>query len=276
MNSKPKTLNSNQWIRDAAEQLATVGITTARLDAEIILAHTIHRSRTWIHAHGDEPLDERRLEIANARIDLRLDRVPIAYIIGHKEFYSRLFKVTPATLIPRPESEAVISLVKRLLPSEATTLLDVGTGSGCLGITASLEIPSLQVTLSDISRQALVVALSNAKSLDAKVELVRSDLLLSVPGRFDCIVANLPYVDPTWERSPETDHEPAQALFADQGGIALIAQLIEQLPGHLNATGLLVLEADPEQHEGIIALASEAHLKHVASDGYAIALQQID
>ncbi|MGB4762668.1 MAG: peptide chain release factor N(5)-glutamine methyltransferase [Candidatus Saccharimonas sp.] len=274
--SKPKTLNNNQWIRDAAEQLASAGIATARLDAEIILAHTIRRSRTWIHAHGDELLDPRRLEIANARLELRLDRVPIAYIIGHKEFYTRLFTVTPATLIPRPESESIISLLKQYIPPTAKYLIDVGTGSGCLGITAKLELPHLSVTLSDISRHALNVAESNATTLNATVTLQKSDLLsaLEVPtSKFDCIVANLPYVDTTWERSPETDHEPNQALFADEKGLALIYKLIAQTPLHLSPGGLLILEADPTQHQAILDYSITYSLTLVASDGYAIALR---
>lgn len=272
-NSKPKTLSNNQWLRDAAEQLASAGISTARLDAEIILAHTIRRSRTWIHAYGDEPLDPRRNEIADARLALRLERVPVAYIIGHKEFYSRLFKVTPATLIPRPESEAVLELFKQLLPRTAQTLVDVGTGSGCLGITAKLERPDLQVTLTDISRQALAVASDNAKQLNAEVRLVRSDLLAALPGKFDCIIANLPYVNRAWERSPETNHEPYKALFADEEGLALIYRLLEQAPDHLMPNGLLILEADPEQHNAIVTRANTYRLSHLSSEGYALALR---
>ena len=105
MHSKSSIAN---WLASATDQLRAIGITSARLDAELLLAHTLRKSRTWIHAHGDEMIDSRTKEIANARLDLRLDRVPIAYIIGHKEFYGRLFKVTASVLIPRPESEAVI------------------------------------------------------------------------------------------------------------------------------------------------------------------------
>lgn len=274
-NSKPKTLNNNQWIRDASEELANAGIATARLDAEIILAHTIHRSRTWIHAHGDELLDARRIEIANARLALRLDRVPVAYIIGHKEFYGRVFKVTPSTLIPRPESESVIELLKRHLPQHAATLIDIGTGSGCLGITAKLELPQLSVTLSDVSHYALKVAASNAETLGAEVATVRSNLFAEfhLPNAvFDCIVANLPYVDITWERSPETDHEPREALFADDGGFALIGRLLTQAHSYLSAGGLIVLEADPEQHQRIIESAQDHGLQHLESDGYGVAL----
>lgn len=260
------------WIRDAAEQLAGAGITTAKLDAEIILAHTIRKSRTWIHAHDDETLTSRQVEIANARLLLRLDRVPVAYIIGHKEFYGRRFNVTPSTLIPRPESETCIELLKELLPADAATLLDVGTGSGCLGITASLELPQLSVTLSDISHYALTVAKDNAARLNADVETVKSNLLDSIPGSFDCIIANLPYVDTAWERSPETDHEPELALFANDDGLALIKELITASKKSLNDNGLLFLEADPCQHEAIVTFAKDNDLRHVRTDDYYVVL----
>src|SRR5690606_464298 len=96
------------WLKQTTNELADAMFESPRLDAEIILAHTLGSSRTWLHAHGDEPLEGRQVEIANSRLDLRLDRVPIAYIIGHKEFYGRPFSVTPQVLIPRPESEQLI------------------------------------------------------------------------------------------------------------------------------------------------------------------------
>jgi len=271
-NLKPKTLTVSQWLRDAADQLADVSITSALLDAEIILAHTLHKSRTWLHAHNDDALTPRMIEIANARLDLRLDRTPIAYIIGHKEFYSRNFAVTPSVLIPRPESESIITLLKKHRPVTAKRLIDVGTGSGCLGITAKLELPELSVALSDVSRHALTVAMRNATALNAEVVTVRSNLLARVTGKYDIIIANLPYVDSSWERSPETDYEPQLALFADNNGLALIDQLIDELPATLNKPGLVLLEADPVQHNAIITKAHTIGLEHVETDGYAIAL----
>ena len=103
-----------EWMTHAAAALQSAGIPSARLDAEIILAHTLKKSRTYLHAHDDETLEARELEIADARLALREDRTPVAYIIGHKEFYGRPFKVTPSTLIPRPESEMIITLLKEL------------------------------------------------------------------------------------------------------------------------------------------------------------------
>jgi len=254
-NSLPKSPVINDWLRRATVQLVGVGISSAKLDAEIILAHTLRKNRTFLHAHNDIVMTERQLEIADARLSLRLDRTPIAYIIGHKEFYGRTFRVTPATLIPRPESETIITLLHELLPRNSSLLrefpkklADVGTGCGCLGITAKLEVPELDVTLLDISNHALKVAQANASSLGATVTLMRSDLLASYPFTPDIILANLPYVDPSWERSPETNYEPEVALFAADGGLHLIKKLIQQATSRLSKNGLLLLEADPRQH----------------------------
>ena len=262
------------WIRDAAEQLANAGIVSALLDAEIILAHTLRKSRTWLHAHDNESVLPRELEIANARLDLRLDRTPIAYIVGHKWFYGRLFKVSPATLIPRPESEVLIELLSTYITQGMKTLIDVGTGSGCLGITAKLEHPHLTVTLSDISRHALSVAATNAATLHADVALLRSDLLDTAPHYYDIILANLPYVDRTWERSPETNYEPELALFADKNGIALIQKLIAQAFPRLRSAGLLILEADPYQHPRLIKLAESDGFQHIETKGYGLVFRK--
>jgi len=247
------------WISQATASLKAASVPSARLDAEIILAHTLKTNRTYLHAHGEELLTERQIEIAEARIALRCDRTPIAYIIGHKEFYGRLFKVTPSTLIPRPESELIITLLKELLPAGPSLLretpkrlVDVGTGSGCLGVTLKLEFPELDVTLLDISNHALKVASKNADTLMADVTLQRSNLLADYPFTPDIIVANLPYVDPDWERSPETNFEPKEALFASDNGLRLIKTLIEEAAGRALSGSLILLEADPRQHPAII------------------------
>ncbi len=275
-------LTIKDWLEDATRQLVFEGIPSARLDAELLLSHTLRQSRTWLYGHNDEILDDRTLEIARARLDLRLDRVPVAYIIGHKEFYGRQFKVTTATLIPRPESEALIELLSQAVPKNLALLtekplrlVDVGTGSGILGITAKLEYPELEVTLSDTSRHALKVAEQNAKSLDAHVTILQGNLLAQYPFVADIIIANLPYVDKEWERSPETQHEPAGALFAAQHGLALIYELITQTKTKLVQGGNLILEADPMQHTAIIKAAAQSGLVHVETNDYGILLQKL-
>ncbi len=278
-NLQPKTPVINAWIHDATVQLVGAGISSAKLDAEIILGHTLRKSRTYLHAHGDEPLQPRELEIADARIRLRLDRTPIAYIIGHKEFYGRLFRVSPAVLIPRPESETMIELLKKLFQSETLfkhqlRLIDIGTGSGCLGITAKLEFPHLDVTLSDVSRHALQVARINAANLKANVSTIQSDLLSEYPFSPDIILANLPYVDLAWERSPETQHEPELALFASENGLHLICKLILQAESRMKPGGYLLLEADPRQHRKLSTFAKDHHFTISIISNFIVCLQK--
>lgn len=260
----------HSWLASATKQCIEAGIPSPRLDAEIILAHTLNKPRTYLHAHGDEAIDPRRLDVAEARLALRLDRTPIAYIIGHKEFYGRRFNVTPATLIPRPESEMMITLLKEAtaqqelpLTTEAPQLVDVGTGSGCLGITAKLELPNLEVTLIDTSRHALTVAETNAERLGAEVTTLKSNLLQNYPFKADYVLANLPYVGRDWEVSPETHHEPDEALYAGDDGLALIFTLIEEVGAHLAPSSSVFIEADPRQHERITKKAAEHQLKLV-------------
>jgi len=278
----PSALTVNDWLAEATHQLVFKNVPSARLDAELLLAHTLRQPRTWLHGHGDDELEDRMIEIANARLDLRIDRVPVAYIIGHKEFYGRRFKVTTATLIPRPESEALIELLKKALPKNESLLnerplrlVDVGTGSGILGITAKLEHPELDVTLADISRHALKVAATNATTLQADVALLQSNLLAEYPFVADIIVANLPYVNPEWERSPETDHEPPLALFAEKNGLALIFELLTQTKAKLVNGGKLLLEADPEQHPEIVKEAIKNGLVLTETNDYAILLEKL-
>ena len=244
----------SEWLKIATKSLKTANIPSARLDAELILANTLRKNRTYLHAHLDEEIDPRRFDIANARLDLRLDRVPIAYILGYKEFYGRRFTVSPSVLIPRPESEDLISLFLELTASEIAekVLIDVGTGSGCLGITAKLERNNLSVILSDISKPALNIAEKNANALNADVHIQQQSLLNGQLKPVDYIFANLPYVDKSWDVSPELQYEPDIALFAEDEGLKLILQLISQAPRCLTPEGLLFIEADPQQHNRII------------------------
>lgn len=272
-NSQPQTPAIDSWLTQATAQLAELRITSARLDAELILAHTLRKPRTYLHAHNDEHISEQQKEIADSRLQLRLDRIPIAYIIGHKEFYGRNFSVTPATLIPRPESEDIIAILRDILPQTVSLLpsskrlVDVGTGTGCLGITAKLEFPELNVTLVDISTHALKIAEKNAQQLEADITLLRSDLLQNYPFEPAIIVANLPYVDSDWDVSPEITYEPEIALFASDNGLGLIKKLIVEASAKLTKQGVLLLEADARQHMDIIQYAKKKHFRHIETRG---------
>ena len=265
------------WLKNATKSMKDTGIPSARLDAELILANTLRKNRTYLHAYLDEEIDPRRVDIANARLDLRLDRVPMAYILGYKEFYGRKFTVSPAVLVPRPESEDMISLFLDATAGEIEqkVLIDVGTGSGCLGITAALERTNISVILSDISKDALRIAEKNADEHHARVKIQQQSLLNGQLEPVDYIFANLPYVDKDWEVSPELQYEPKIALFTEDGGLKLILELIRQAPRCLTPNGQLFIEADPIQHERIIQAAAKQNFKLVTIQRYIIVLRFI-
>lgn len=239
-----------ELLTQATTTFEQAGIPSARLDAQVLLCRVLRQNKAWLLAHSDDPIAADKLEILHLQIRRRAAREPLAYILGEREFYGRAFTVNPHVLIPRPATEQLIDSIKSLNLPAGAELLDVGTGSGAIAITAALELPHLHVSACDISTEALATAQANAERLGAQVYFFTSNLLLHAPT-YDVIVANMPYVDRTWQRSPETAFEPEQALFAGDNGLELITQLIDQVPAHLNPNGYVVLEADPRQFDAI-------------------------
>lgn len=264
----------DQWLHDATDKLTNAGIPSSRLDAELLLCETLGKERPYLHAHSDETLTEPQAKQAGADLKRRQQRTPLAYILGHKEFYGRDFAVTPYVLIPRPETESLIELIETLELPHSCRIADIGTGSGAIAITLKLNQPERQVFATDVSSEALAVAQENARNLGADVIFLQGNLTQPLRNPVDIIVANLPYVDMSWERSPETDFEPKLALFAEHHGLALIEQLIRQAPARLTDNGYLLLEADPEQHDAIVDMAKQNSLRHIRTEGYAILLQR--
>jgi release factor glutamine methyltransferase len=286
-NSKQPVQTINQWLERATEKLARAKVPTARLDAEILLCFMLGVDRTWLIAHGEDSLHATALKFKGSKrrgsllehgeelLLRRLNREPIAYITGKKEFYGHEFIVTPSVLIPRPETETLIDIVRELKLPEKPVICDVGTGSGCIAVSVALSLPSAQVFAIDISPDSLTVARKNAKRLGAKVNF-REDNLLSnhfTTGGVDVICANLPYVNEKWKVSPELTFEPKHALFASKNGLELIEQLIDQSYARLNPGGFLLLEADPEQHSEIINYAKPDLILDKTSD-YAVLLRK--
>lgn len=255
----------------ATDRLHIANSTSARLDAEILLAFTLRVDRTWLHAHNNQELHAEEQTLFEDLITQRTQHYPIAYIVGQREFYGREFTVTPDVLIPRPETEALIEFV---LNGDFfnPTILDVGTGSGAIAITLAAEMPNAIVTASDISPVALEVARKNAVALDANVAFVQSDLLTNVSGQYTIIVANLPYVDHTWPVSPDTIFEPELALFAADHGLALIKRLIVEAKDHLLKNGVLLLELDTRQIPETIHFATQHDYRTDQISPFALAL----
>lgn len=257
------------FLHTTTARLQAAGIVTARLDTQILLERALRQNKAWLLAHGEEPIPEETLQTLHTQATRRTAREPLAYITGRQEFYGRQFNVSPDVLIPRPETEMLIDILKTLPLPDNASVLDIGTGSGAIAITCELEQPHLRTEACDISPEALAMAANNAGRLGAKVDFFTSDLLSAAEHSYDAIIANLPYVAADWQRSPETNFEPRTALFAEDGGLALIKKLIAQAPAFLNPNGFLLLEADPRQFEAI-KKAAEAEFTYKGSEGFCI------
>lgn len=261
----------NDWLKETTKLFIDANIDSPKLDALLLLEYQLSLSKEDIVAYPDIKLNKIDINQLNKIRTKRIDRVPLAYILGEKEFYGRVFLVDQNVLIPRPETESVIELAKEAtVDVDCPAILDIGTGSGCIGITLALEIPDSNVTLTDISSAALKTAEKNAKKLDAKVEFIKSNLLKNISKKFNLITANLPYVDRSWPTSEELKYEPKTALFAGEGGLKIINSLITKATDNLIHGGHLIVEADPVQHKSIINNARQYGLKKVTIQDYAI------
>jgi release factor glutamine methyltransferase len=262
-----------EWLSKAGTALKAADSPSPILDAELILLGALSKKqsnllpKTYLRLHAAEELTEENLADLEELIWRRAQGEPVAYLTGHKDFYGRDFVVDEDVLIPRPETEAFIDILKKL-PLSKPQILDLGTGSGVIGLTLALEIPGSKLLLTDVSASALKIALKNSQRLDLSIKLTQSNLFAKIPGKFDVICANLPYVDETWpELSPELKFEPQKALYAGDGGLAVIKKFLPLAPAHLTGAKLLLLEADKRQHQDIITFAEAVNLKHFATKG---------
>ena len=244
-----------EWLVDATKKMTTAGIDSARLDSLLLLEHVLITPRVTLLSHPDIVLPATTLVKLDAVLKQRLDGIPIAYIQNKKEFYGREFLVNEHVLIPRPETESMIELVKEL-GLEAPRIADIGTGSGCIAITLSLELRDSIIVAVDISDEALAVAKNNAKHLGAQVTFRQSDLLAKIGHRrFDVICANLPYVPDNLVTSPEITKEPSLALFAGADGLDAYRRFFIELAELSNQPRYIIVEALESQHKTIQKLA---------------------
>lgn len=247
------------------------GIESARLDAECLLAEALGSDRLRLYLEFDKPVeaDERARfrELVRRRAD---DRVPVAQLLGRKEFWSLGLRVTPDVLVPRPETETLVTLALDRLPEREAEyrVLDLGTGSGAIALALAHERPKARVLATDVSAAALAVARANAEALglSERVRFAAGDLFEPAAGeRFDLVVSNPPYVAQADAASlaPELGHEPALALFAGSDGLAVLRPLVDQAPGHLAPGGALAVEVAPDQASEVARACTEAGLEDV-------------
>ncbi|MFL6429455.1 MAG: peptide chain release factor N(5)-glutamine methyltransferase [Acidobacteriaceae bacterium] len=227
----------------------------ARRDAELLLLHITGLTRAELLTHPNRQLTDAQSDAYRDAIARRARHEPVQYITGVQEFYGRSFAVTPAVLIPRPETEHLVETVLAIRP-EPRHILDIGTGSGILAVTLALELPHSAVTATDVSADAIAVAQQNAQGLGAgdRIRFRESDLFacLRERDRFDCIVSNPPYVATSQVLEPQVrDYEPAIALYAGEDGLAVYRRLIPEAHARLGRHGHLLLEIGEGQRGAI-------------------------
>ncbi|HEY4160947.1 MAG TPA: HemK/PrmC family methyltransferase [Candidatus Saccharimonadales bacterium] len=259
-------MNIYQWLSNATERLQEAGITTARLDCLVLLEDATGKNRAWLLAHPEFELPAALATILDARAYRRAQHVPLAYIRGHAEFYGREFAVNEHTLVPRPETEAMIELLHDVFaykqpPPDGTLLADIGTGSGAIAITVKLEFPGSEVTAIDIDEKCLEAARRNAQKLQAGVTFLHGSLLKPLAGfgsRHTILLCNLPYVPDNFQINTAATHEPRHALFGGTDGLDLYREMFGQIDT-LQAKPLYILtEALPPQHEVLAEIAHNA------------------
>ena len=276
-----------------AARLVGVDIDAARLSAEVLLFHVAHCDRAHLYAHPERELTPDEQQQYEALIARRAAGEPLQYIIGHQEFWRMDFRVTPAVLIPRPETEHLVEqtlvlarkfhpeafaeaahgtdLQEKALRGKALRLIDVGTGSGAIAVSLAVELPQAEVAAVDLSPEALDVARQNAERLGARVQFTVSDVLAAVPEEpvFDFVVSNPPYVgldEADKVQQVVLQNEPHLALFAGAEGLAVIRRLIPQAWARLRPGGWLLMEIGWSQSEAVKALLVGWHNIHVIND----------
>lgn len=276
----------SEWLIEAKRKIDA-------LDAELIALRAFApfmpegADRSWLAAHGDSVVSESELKAADVMLARRAGGEPLAYIFGFKEFYGRKFEVSPEVLIPRPETEMLIELIKELgLPVEPR-FLEVGTGSGCIAVTLAAEFPQSFVMATDVSEGTLRMAKENAVRIlgsvvsgsrdeGVRVEFRQGDLLEGLPedlAGFDVLVANLPYVDKDWGWLDKNalGFEPDLALYAEDKGLALYKKLIMQITRRgAGFVRYAVFEADPCQHEELIRFAEKQGFSLLKTEGFGL------
>jgi len=268
-----------QALADAVAELTAREIGSPRMNAERLLLFTLDCDRAYLYAHSERELTADEQSRYNDAIARRATGYPAQYITGHQEFWGLDLVVTPAVLIPRPESEHVVEVVLDLLRAQsndvrkAPRIVDVGTGSGAIALALAHELPQAEVTATDISAEALEVARANAArlQLDSRVRFAVSDVLATVDPsqRFDFVVSNPPYVALGEEDKVQDvvkKFEPRVAVFAGEHGLDMIRRLIPQTAAALKPGGWLVMEIGYSMSEAVMALLGEWREVHCVPD----------
>ncbi len=243
-------------VREALEQARAAGV--ARLDAQLLLAHQLRRSRAWLIAHDDDALAPPAAAAFHAALAQRAAGCPLAYLLGRKEFHGLELEVSPAVLVPRPETEGLVDWAIELA-AEKASLVDLGTGSGAIALALAATLPQCQVTATDASAEALAVARHNGERLGLEVEWLQGDWWAPLAGRrFDIALSNPPYIAGDDPHLTALGHEPRGALTPEGDGLAALRLLCAGAAEHLRPGGWLLLEHGFDQADAVHHLLAAA------------------
>jgi len=240
------------------------GVDSPRLTMELLTSHVLQMERMQLYLKFDRPLKEDELAPLRELLKKRGERIPLQHLVGTVNFYGRNFICDERALIPRPETEELIAhLLKKELPSPLS-ILDLCSGSGIIGLTLKAELGSqANVTLADISPEALALSKENAEKLGLQAQFIESDCFRNITETYDLIACNPPYVSSDFEISPEVKHDPALALFSGSDGLALIRKIVPNALKHLNSDGWLALEIGFDQSDQLETLLSSNSYKNI-------------
>jgi release factor glutamine methyltransferase len=250
-------------LSEGVARLRDAGSASPELDAALLLGHAMNLSRTSLYAHLPEAAPPAGIDAFHALVDRRVRGEPVAYLLGYKSFYDLTFAVTPDVLVPRPETELLVEWAAGWLNRRRRTarVVDVGTGSGAIGVTVAHLVPGAEVTGVDISRRAAMLARGNAETAGVlgHAGFVVGDLLRWLGSPVDLILANLPYLSDAQAESPDLRAEPALALVGgDHDGFGLYRELISQVAARLAPDGAFAFEIDPSQAGTAMAAVRDA------------------
>src|SRR3990170_2440100 len=247
-----------------SQALAEAASEEAALEAELLLAHALGTDRTHLYQRLPEPLPPDGATAFDALLRRRLAHEPVPYITGRREFFGLEFEVTPAAIIPRPETETLVELVLAFCgsrgPSDRLRIVDVGVGCGAIAVALAVGLPQAEVIAVDLSADALALARRNAErhGVAERIGFLEGDLLAPLDAQVDVVAANLPYVrSADFEASPPEirEHEPRLGLDGGPDGLRLIGRLLVQAPSRLQPGGALFIEIGEEQGEAALSLA---------------------
>jgi release factor glutamine methyltransferase len=253
---------------EATAKLSAAGVDSPKLVAQVLLAHTLGVPRANVMAYSPkQPLQQHQLTTYRTLVTRCGAGEPMAYVVGHTEFYALDFMTDRRALIPRPETEHLVELALARIKSQISNLksqvVDVGTGCGCIVVSLAANLPDVRFIATDISADALALAHENARrhKVSSRIQFLRGDLLAPVPLRAEGVVANLPYVTTTeWQSLPRhiREHEPRVALDGGPDGLDLIRRFFSQAPRYVKPDGWLLLEIGATQGQAVSALARQS------------------